>query len=334
MPSNPPTDKVVVDLDRPRYDQSTFWGRLRHFLDVTDLRTVFTTQTKLDESLQLLNDYKQKGTPPVSLEEAEKIWQAKKIRDAIVHPDTKENIILPFRLSMFVPMNIVICLGLLAPNPTIGSTIFWQWVNQSYNIMLNHANRNASNEMPLSQIAKSYGASILISCSVAVGLGQFVKRSTSFSPMIRTTIQKFVPYTAVASAGVANVFLMRFNEAQEGITVKDQYGKELGKSKNAGLNALQQVAVTRAVLPLPVLIFPPIIMSWLEQRKFMQGNPKLKTPAELVVISAMLWAGLPLAIALFPQQSELSVKKLEPQFHSLRDQNGKPIEKVYFNKGL
>jgi len=116
--------------------------------------------------------------------------------------------------------------------------------------------------------------------------------------------------------------------------VKDQYGKELGKSKNAGLNALQQVAVTRAVLPLPVLIFPPIIMSWLEQRKFMQGNPKLKTPAELVVISAMLWAGLPLAIALFPQQSELSVKKLEPQFHSLRDQNGKPIEKVYFNKGL
>ena len=43
---------------------------------------------------------------------------------------------------------------------------------------------------------------------------------------------------------------------------------------------------------------------------------------------------VPPALAVFPQQDSLPVGKLEPQFQGLKDKEGKPIETLYFNKGL
>jgi hypothetical protein len=34
--------------------------------------------------------------------------------------------------------------GLLLPNHTYKSMIFWQWINQSHNAAVNYANRNAT----------------------------------------------------------------------------------------------------------------------------------------------------------------------------------------------
>jgi hypothetical protein len=43
---------------------------------------------------------------------------------------------------------------------------------------------------------------------------------------------------------------------------------------------------------------------------------------------------LPAAIAVFPQIGQLETSKIEKEFHGLKDKQGNPIEKVYFNKGL
>ena len=47
--------------------------------------------------------------------------------------DTGEAVPLPFRLSAFVPTNLVIVAGMLMPNPSLKGVIFWQWANQSLN---------------------------------------------------------------------------------------------------------------------------------------------------------------------------------------------------------
>lgn len=75
-------------------------------------------------------------------------------------------------------------------------------------------------------------------------------------------------------------------------------------------------------------------MSRLENTSFLKSNPRLSFPLNLAIIVVMLYTGLPTSIALFPQNYEISPLKLEPEFHNLKDKNGKAIEKVFFNKGL
>ena len=47
-----------VDLSKPRYDQSTYEGRLRHFLETTNPLNVFASNKRLDEAAALVEQYK------------------------------------------------------------------------------------------------------------------------------------------------------------------------------------------------------------------------------------------------------------------------------------
>ena len=97
---------------------------------------------KLKESVELLEKFKNGSLPPnVTNKE---LWEAQKIKQSTLHPDTNEKIFMPFRMSGYVPFNAPVVAGLLIPNPTIAQTIFWQWLNQSHNACVNYANRNVS----------------------------------------------------------------------------------------------------------------------------------------------------------------------------------------------
>ncbi|KAG7248705.1 hypothetical protein CRUP_007611, partial [Coryphaenoides rupestris] len=67
---------------------NTFHGRFRHFLDIIDPRTLFVTEERLRDSVELLESFKQGRTPPG-------VTSAQ----AIIHPDTGEKIPMPFRMS-------------------------------------------------------------------------------------------------------------------------------------------------------------------------------------------------------------------------------------------
>ena len=92
--------------------------------------------------------------------------------------------------------------------------------------------------------------------------------------------------------------------------------------------------MTRIVLPAPVLLLPPLLMRAFESFSFVRARPALRGPAQIVSVTASLLVALPLAIGVFPQDSEVDVKELEPEFHNLRDANNAPIRSLIFNKGL
>lgn len=46
-----------VNLDVPRWDQSTFWGRFKHFLAITDWRKALYTNAQLDEAKEVVEAY-------------------------------------------------------------------------------------------------------------------------------------------------------------------------------------------------------------------------------------------------------------------------------------
>lgn len=107
-----------------------------------------------------------------------------------------------------------------------------------------------------------------------------------------------------------------------------------GKSVVAGRYGLAQVAVSRVLIPVPVLTIPPLAFFFLHKTSLFTRHPSLRLPTNLLLITACLYAGLPPAIALFPQQGQLDVLSLEPEFHHLLDSHGKPIHTLYYNKGL
>eukprot|EP01112_Ceratiomyxa_fruticulosa_P022753 TRINITY_DN8443_c0_g1_i1.p1 TRINITY_DN8443_c0_g1~~TRINITY_DN8443_c0_g1_i1.p1 ORF type:complete len:364 (-),score=72.32 TRINITY_DN8443_c0_g1_i1:47-1087(-) len=332
QPSESSSSLPPFTLTKPIYDQNTFEGRFKHFLDVTDVRTLFVTKEELDAAVDLLKRFKEGKATNVSNAE---LWRAKKICDASIHPDTGEVIPLPFRMSAFLPMNVFICAGLLIPNPSALTLVFWQWINQSYNIALNHANRNASNPMSNQQIAISYASAVTISCGVALGLRQLVEKTKIIkSASVLRGIRLITPFTAVALAGIANVFIMRSNEMKDGIKVTDENGEVVGQSAKAGVRAVTQVAASRVLTSFPVLLLPPLILNQLTRIPFFKARPVLHTPINLALITATLFTSLPAAIATFPQYSSVDARSLETKFHNLKNAKGEPITRLYYNKGL
>ncbi|XP_069779511.1 sideroflexin-5-like isoform X2 [Narcine bancroftii] len=291
-------------LGRARFDQSTFYGRLRHFLDIIDPRTLFVTENHLKAAVQLLKDFKL-GTIPSGVSN-QQLWEAQKIKQAVLHPDTNEKILMPFRMSGYIPFGTPIVVGLLLPQQTLATTIFWQWLNQSHNACVNYANRNATKPTPVSKFALGYVGAVVSAVSIAVGLNIFIKKACRFNPATRFLIQRFVPFPAVAAANVSNVVLMRHNELEEGISVLDEDGNTIGSSRIAAQHALLETALTRIVLPVPILVLPPIIMSFLEKTRMLKAHPRLTLPLHGLVCLAAFGFALPIAISIFPQISEIS----------------------------
>ncbi|XP_027865380.1 sideroflexin-5b isoform X1 [Xiphophorus couchianus] len=317
----------AFQLGRPRYDQSSFLGRLRHFVDIIDPSTLFVSEKKLKECIKLLDDYKHNTLPPgVS---AAQLWEAQKIKQAIIHPDTGEKIFMPFRMSGYVPFGTPIVIGLLLPNQTVMSTIIWQWLNQSHNACVNYANRNATKPTPTSKFLEGYVGAVTSAVSIAVVLNVLIQKANNLSPGTRMIIQRFVPFPAVASANICNVALMRHNELSEGVDVLDNNGSVVGSSKIAARHAIMETAFTRVVLPMPIFVLPPIIMAYLERLRFLQRNRRLLLPIHSVVCLVTFGLSLPVAISLFPQMSQIEVSRLEPEIAMATD-----CKVLTYNKGL
>ncbi|XP_039975105.1 sideroflexin-5b isoform X1 [Xiphias gladius] len=317
----------AFQLGRPRYDQGSFLGRLRHFIDIIDPGTLFVSEKRLKECISLLDDYKH-GTLPPGVSDLQ-LWEAQKIKQAIIHPDTGEKIFMPFRMSGYVPFGTPIVIGLLLPNQTVVSTIIWQWLNQSHNACVNYANRNATKPTPTSRFLQGYVGAVTSAVSIAVGLNVLIQKANKLSPATRMIIQRFVPFPAVASANICNVGLMRHNELSEGIDVLDNNGNVVGSSKIAARHAITETAFTRVVLPMPIFVLPPVIMSYLERLRFLQRNRRLLLPIHSVVCLVTFGLSLPLAISLFPQMSQIEVSRLEPEIAMATD-----CKVVTYNKGL
>ncbi|XP_035929141.1 sideroflexin-5 isoform X3 [Halichoerus grypus] len=260
-------------------------------LNDTLMTKVQVVQRRLREAVQLLEDYKH-GT----------------LRPGV----TNEQVV-----------------GLLLPNQTLASTVFWQWLNQSHNACVNYANRNATKPSPASKFIQGYLGAVISAVSIAVGLNVLVQKANKFTPATRLLVQRFVPFPAVASANICNVVLMRYGELEEGIDVLDGDGNLVGSSKIAARHALLETALTRVVLPMPILVLPPIVMSMLEKTALLQARPRLLLPVQSLVCLAAFGLALPLAISLFPQMSEIETSQLEPEIARATSSRT-----VVYNKGL
>lgn len=253
-----------VSLPQSKYDLTTYWGRVKHCAEISDPTMLLNTTHDIETAKRMVWDYKNGVTSKMSPE----LWRAKKVLDSTLHPDTGETVFLPFRMSSCVLSNLVVTAGMLTPNLGTAGTLFWQIANQSLNVAINTANANKSHPLTTKQIVTNYTLAVSASCSVALGLNSLVPRLKSLKPNTRMILGRLVPFAAVVSAGIVNVFLMRSEELKKGITVFDRKGNEVGTSKQAAWYAVGETAASRVINATPIMVIPPLILVKLQQSRF------------------------------------------------------------------
>jgi hypothetical protein len=136
------------------------------------------------------------------------------------------------RVSSFLPANIPIAFGFIIAAPTPFNTIFWQWINQTYNALFNYGNRNASSPYGVNDILKSYTIAATSSIAVALGvrkiLSPYSRNAVGSKLILLNSISSFF---ACSTAGFLNAWFMRRTELTKGIDVIDETGKSHGKSQ-------------------------------------------------------------------------------------------------------
>jgi tricarboxylate carrier len=245
-------------------------------------------------------------------------------------------------MSCFVLSNLVVTAGMLTPNMGTRGTLFWQIANQSLNVAINTSNANKSHPLSTRQLATSYMMAVSASCGVALGLNALVPRLKKVSPATRTLLGRLVPFAAVASAGVLNVFLMRGEEIRRGIDVfpvrhssqaseESKGGDEpLGTSKRAAVIAVSETALSRVINATPIMVLPPLVLLRLQSTRLLQSNPRLTLPINLALILGTSVFALPMALGVFPGREKIAVGWLEEEFKKKLGDGGE----VEFNRGL
>ena len=181
---------------------------------------------------------------------------------------------------------------------------------------------------------------------------------------MRGTLGRLIPFAAVATAGVLNVFLMRGEELRRGIDVfaakpvqdtqntqnlqdsdkpsslssnstsdsadADPTHTSLGRSRIAARTAVTQTALTRVFNSTPIMVLPPLILARLQQQEWLKSRPKLVLPVNLGLILTASAFALPLALAVFPQRTSVEVGRLEEEFQRKVGKGGR----VEFNRGI
>jgi len=224
---------------------------------------------------------------------------------------------------------------MLMSAPTPFNTVFYQWLNQTYNAGMNYGNRNASSQQTTGDILFGYSAAVTSSISISLMLRKFSAGITkNMKGGTLVLANSIINYIAVASAGFLNSYCMRMGEMSRGIKIQDEFGEEMGISKKCAEKAVLQTSLSRMILSAPTFIIPGVSMFVLDSLGLIPKSKGPRTVLELVVISGALYLALPVSVSLFPPRGEINANEIEPEFAQRTNSKGQLIQRYYYNKGL
>ncbi|RDD41978.1 Sideroflexin-1 [Trichoplax sp. H2] len=323
-----------LDLDSPRWDQRHYVGRLKHFFTSANPFNIFYSDAALDSSKKLISAYKQGKEPPNTT--VKELWKAKQIYDSAFHPETGEKMILIGRMSAQAPCNMAIIGSMLTFYKSTPAVIFWQWINQSFNAVVNYTNRSGKSPS-YRELFFPYFFATTGAVTTAIGLNSVAHKAPPL-------VGRFIPFAAVAAANCINIPMMRQKELSEGILVKDKDGTSIGYSKNSYSTYLSYL-----------LVLSPIVMNFLDKKPSIQRMPYVRAPIQILLTGILLTFMTPACCAIFPQERQvvfllfssyvsrslpyavmhsMLVSHLEPELRNQMNQRGDKSQYVYFNKGL
>jgi len=314
--------KLSFDIDAPRYDQTTYWGRAQHFFETTNPVNILARSHQLDAAKELVLRYR-KGELRDRTVDEEELWRAKTLYNSAFHPDTGEKMFLPGRMSAQVPFNMVITGCMMTFYRTTPAVIFWQWFNQSFNALVNYTNRSGDAVISTNTLVTSYCAATGGALATALGLNSLVRS-------LPALVGRLVPFVACSAANCINIPLMRRLELTEGTPVETSDGKRVGLSKVAAREGIAMVTLSRIGMAAPGMVLIPVIINNLDRKGLFRKHPRLSAPLQVLLCGLILTVSTPLCCAIFEQRASISVSRLEPDIQ----RQVKNCDVLFYNKGL
>jgi sideroflexin-5 len=214
--------------------------------------------------------------------------------------------------------------------------LFWSWVNQSQNALVNYYNRNASSPMSNETLAKSYAAAVGSALAVAFGLATLIQRR--FDAQKAKSMLRWVAFPSAVVASSLNCYIVRSPEIVSGIPLLDQDGNDVlpgETSQVAATRGVNSTTISRALLQAPVYFLPPLLVSTGPLQRVIAKNPTAAVPITTFLLLVAFGVGLPATVAVFPQIAEIEPDQVEDKFKHLRHPKTlQPYTAFYYNKGL
>ncbi|XP_044755860.1 sideroflexin-1-3 isoform X2 [Coccinella septempunctata] len=318
----------TIDIDKSEYDLDTFLGRCKHFFVITNPLNLFVSDAELEKAKELVIACRENKPLPDDVAEGE-LRRAKILYDSAFHPETGQKMNLIGRMSAQVPCNMIITGGMMTFYKSNLEVFLWQWINQSFNALVNFTNRSGDATFTNEQIAQSYVLATSGAVVTAVGLNKALKKAPP-------VVKRMVPFFAVFAANCINIPLMRAQELKCGTAIYDSDNNKVGYSKAAAQKGISQVIISRVFMAIPGMLLSPIIMDWMEQRGTLCRYPWLALPTQTGLLGLCLIFATPAGCALFNQCQRISFDELDStaQDDLRRRFQNKPPQEVFFNKGL
>lgn len=315
-----------IDLDKPRYDQSTYSGRAKHFLQLTNPLNVLASDAELDEAQRIVAEFRKTRRMPPGYDE-EKLWSTKYLYDSAFHPDTGEKMFVLGRMAAQAPMNTIITGCMITFYKTTPATVFWQWVNQTFNAVVNYTNRSGDAPISTSRLLASYCAA----CGGALGTALYLNSKVK---NMKPIYARLVPFAAVCGANFINIPMMRSNEIANGTPVFTADGERVGESKNAARSGIALVCISRVLMAVPGMTLTPMITNYATRRGMFCRWPLLVVPFQLSLVGLCVTFATPLCCALFSQTAAIAVDSLEADLKEIVKKKHPQVKELYYNKGL
>jgi tricarboxylate carrier len=318
------------DPNGQRFSQDDFSGRFSKMLLACDPRLLLYSEEQVRSCESMIQNYESYSGKEMD----RALWEAKRIKEAAIHPDTGDVIPRPFRMSGYVPFNGPVAVAMVASQSTI-PLLFWSWVNQSQNALVNYFNRNACSPMSNETLATSYAAAVGSALAVAFGLSTLIQKR--FPAEKAKLLMRYIAFPSSVVASSLNCYIVRSPEIKTGIPLMDEDGHDVLEGETSTVAAQRGVNSTtasRALLQAPVYFLPPVLVSAGFLKAYLIKNPTMTVPITTYLLLVCFGVGLPSTVAIFPQMAKIDPNDAEPKFQHLRDSNGRPYEVYYYNKGL